>query len=138
MKAKATDKVFVRDNYMSMSERQMAECLGIPKHRVRQIKHELRLYKWHAPSESNAAQGTLCWTCARACGGCSWSRKPDPSPVEGWEAVSHSILGHWGGDKHWMISYRVISCPGYTKGRAPLPELDEVFWQGYTEMVEMD
>lgn len=35
---------------------------------------------------------TLCWSCARACGGCSWTER-DPvthairfEPVKGWEA----------------------------------------------------
>lgn len=27
---------------------------------------------------------TLCWSCANACGRCSWSKKFEP--VEGWEA----------------------------------------------------
>lgn len=42
---------------------------------------------------------TLCWSCARACGGCSWTER-DPvthairfEPVKGWKAEKTTING---------------------------------------------
>ena len=54
---------------------------------------------------------TLCWSCGRACGGCSWSR--EFKPVKGWEAVPTRIHDE-------VDSYHVIHCPKY------LPEYAEV------------
>ena len=50
-----------------------------------------------------------CWTCARACGGCCWSR--DFKPVPGWIAKKTFIPGN--GDL--AESYKIISCPEYIK-----------------------
>lgn len=40
---------------------------------------------------------TLCWRCRRATNapgmGCSWSRRTDPEPVEGWEARETTLKG---------------------------------------------
>ena len=45
-----------------------------------------------------------CWTCAKACGGCSWSR--DLTPVKGWEAVQSTV-------RKREKSYRILYCPEY-------------------------
>ena len=44
----------------------------------------------------------LCWTCAKAYGGCSWSRAF--VPVEGWEAKP---------SKTHEDGYRIVRCPEY-------------------------
>lgn len=50
---------------------------------------------------------TLCWRCANACGGCSWSA--DFTPVDGWDAVSTKIWASGG----TIDSYRVKKCPKF-------------------------
>ena len=54
---------------------------------------------------------TLCWSCSKACGECSWSRSL--TPVEGWEAeeVSRST------NHNEFPSYKVLECPEYIEGR---------------------
>lgn len=48
-----------------------------------------------------------CWTCTKACGGCSWSR--NFIPVPGWKAEPTHIPSN--GD--FADSYRIIECPEY-------------------------
>ena len=71
---------------------------------------------------------TLCWSCARACGGCSWTER-DPvthairfEPVKGWEAEKTTINGSKSehGEKCYRYttdSYRVVRCPMYVPDR---------------------
>ena len=47
----------------------------------------------------------LYWTCAKACGGCSWSRSFEP--VKGWTAVR---------SRKYSDGYRIKKCPEYVKG----------------------
>lgn len=49
---------------------------------------------------------SLCWSCARFCGNCSWSA--DFKPVKGWEAKP-TIIRSDGMDE--TESYHVINCP---------------------------
>jgi len=81
---------------------------------------------------------TLCWSCARACGGCSWTER-DPAthairfePVKGWEAEKTTINGSKSehGEKCYRYttdSYRVVRCPLYvpdrrTRAKSAMPE----------------
>ena len=58
---------------------------------------------------------TLCWSCANATGGCSWTaRDPETGaitfkPVEGWKARKTTLKGY----RHENTSYHVIKCPEY-------------------------
>lgn len=54
---------------------------------------------------------TLCWSCQKACGGCSWSKQL--VPVEGWQAIRRDIHNNVVGAD--MESYRVIVCPQYVE-----------------------
>ncbi len=59
---------------------------------------------------------TICWTCARAYGGCSWSRTF--TPVAGWEAEHRSLKNNNAGK--WVTvldSYTVKECPLYIEDR---------------------
>jgi hypothetical protein len=47
----------------------------------------------------------LCWSCANACGGCSWAR--DFIPVKGWEAEKTIVPS----DK--TETYEILLCPQY-------------------------
>ena len=55
---------------------------------------------------------TLCWDCAKACGGCSWSDYSTRTPVEGWNATENLITIRVGMlDK----SYCVHDCPEFVR-----------------------
>lgn len=62
---------------------------------------------------------TLCWRCQRATNapgmGCSWSRRTDPEPVEGWEARETTLKGsdYYHGKNYTTIiqSYVIRACP---------------------------
>lgn len=59
----------------------------------------------------------LCWTCARACGGCSWSRSF--TPVNGWTAEQTELYVDRGEyETHRTTSYKITACPLY-KNDAP-------------------
>lgn len=52
-----------------------------------------------------------CWTCQKACGGCSWSRSF--SPVPGWRANKTKKRGQGGTKGGYIESYYIRSCPEY-------------------------
>ena len=54
---------------------------------------------------------TLCWDCANACGGCSWSDHFDHTPVPGWTAEPAKIRMQ----KSYEDSYIVIECPEFKR-----------------------
>lgn len=49
----------------------------------------------------------LCWSCGKACGGCSWSKSG--KPVEGWEAEESLIRNA----NQSTVSYKIMKCPEY-------------------------
>ncbi len=55
-------------------------------------------------------KNTLCWSCGRFSGRCSWSANFEP--VKGWKARK-DILGRQYGDE--MVTYTVDKCPLYEK-----------------------
>ena len=65
-----------------------------------------------------------CWTCAKAYGGCSWLRVPDPKPVEGWTAEKRAYVTFSryrkkdtsvNKYKKESYTYKIIHCPEYEK-----------------------
>lgn len=52
----------------------------------------------------------LCWSCAKACGWCSWSRKTKPEPVPGWTATPCKIKM---AINTYAESYAITKCPEY-------------------------
>ncbi len=60
--------------------------------------------------EKTRKRQTLCWQCAKACGGCSWSRLAH-KPVDGWTAERRDIYIQNKPDL--LESYIVESCPEY-------------------------
>ena len=55
-------------------------------------------------------KSTLCWSCAKACGGCSWS-DGSFTPVEGWKAEPTKLISL--GKE--MDSFLVLACPLYER-----------------------
>lgn len=74
--------------------------------------HNKELRRWRIehgqPADGNLGH-TKCWTCAKACKGCSWSRYFIPVP--GWNAVETRIDKGDGNEP--TPSYHVIDCPEY-------------------------
>ena len=53
---------------------------------------------------------TLCWGCAKACGGCSWSNHWDHLPITGWIAVPCKLKVNRG---EYVESFHVTECPEF-------------------------
>ena len=53
---------------------------------------------------------TLCWSCARFCGQCSWSARFEP--IAGWSAEEGSLTRQYGGT---LKTYTVLQCPWYER-----------------------
>ena len=66
---------------------------------------------------------TICWSCKKALGYCSWSKCDEDTgeilfqPVDGWVAEKTSLLAYsHGGKPKYVTSYIVESCPQYEEG----------------------
>ena len=76
------------------------------------------------------SKATLCWRCANACGGCSWS-DGSFTPVPGWNAeptnvwIDHSPKGEPGRCRRVIGSFRVIECPEYVSDIDQYTEVDK-------------
>lgn len=55
-------------------------------------------------------KNTLCWSCGRFSGRCSWSANFEP--VEGWSAEEGSLTRQYGGT---LKTYTVLQCPLYER-----------------------
>ncbi len=79
-----------------------------------------RLRRGHTMEEAlwmNAAREKplqLCWSCQKACGKCSWSRKVNPKPVQGWIAFPTRVFCSKG---RYTDSYDIRFCPEYVKDK---------------------
>jgi len=56
-------------------------------------------------------QEQIRYTCANACGGCSWSRKLKPIP--GWDAEPTILMMNNGATIKPMQSFKILRCPEY-------------------------
>lgn len=57
----------------------------------------------------------LCWSCAKACGGCPWSDRFEP--VQGWDAEScRRVYRDAAVGTRYIDSYTIRECPEYVKG----------------------
>ena len=56
---------------------------------------------------------TLCWSCANACGGCSWSDHWEHKPVPGWKAKKVLVKTSLG----YEPTYTVEECPEFEPDR---------------------
>ena len=83
------------------------------------VQCRMRMYNQNNNSKKQhikkTKKGQLCWDCANACSGCSWSR--NFTPVQGWIAESTTIVfKHPNGNEHETKTYKIIECPEYRKG----------------------
>ena len=55
---------------------------------------------------------TLCWSCAKACGGCSWS-DGSFTPIPGWTAIKTKVRVSDRQDdpNRYADSFHVVECP---------------------------
>ena len=61
---------------------------------------------------------TRCWSCTKACGGCSWTELDDTGevkfqPVPGWTAIPTKIQIRSHSNMRNSESYLVLDCPEY-------------------------
>ena len=66
--------------------------------------------------ETVSKKHTLCWSCANATGGCSWSDHWEHTPVKGWVAQKSDIKYS---QNEIVESYIVLSCPKYIQDSLP-------------------
>ena len=78
-------------------------------------------------STRGKASDTICWECAKACGGCSWS--VNFTPVEGWTA--ENTVNAAG-----VKSYIVQECPEYVKEKRENRDPEMLDTQRCVEMIE--
>ena len=57
---------------------------------------------------------TLCWDCAKACGGCSWSDYEEQTPVPGWTAEEAQLRLN---NNLFTTTFIVKECPEYRPDR---------------------
>lgn len=57
---------------------------------------------------------SLCWTCAKACGGCCWTQYGRFEPVQGWIAEETKLKINGGRNEK---SYLVYTCPEFSPDR---------------------
>ena len=77
---------------------------GLAKKRSKEVSKQIRC-------EQIRGEDTLCWTCKKSGGLCSWSS--GLVPVEGWEATVSNRNTYMDTD---TSSYMVISCPEFEEG----------------------
>lgn len=65
---------------------------------------------------------SICWMCAKAGGGCSWSERFEP--VEGWTARKDTMLTGARDGKHVTDTYTVRKCPEFALERRPNYDVD--------------
>lgn len=72
---------------------------------------------------------TLCWSCANACGGCSWS-DGSFTPVDGWTAKKTELQADRGEYRDKIVqSYLVKKCPKYENDKDKYKfDFREVLW----------
>ena len=58
------------------------------------------------------AKHTLCWDCAKACGGCSWSNHLEHLPVPGWQAEDTKVRMN---NDTYEPSFIVLACPEFDR-----------------------
>ena len=76
---------------------------------------EIFNYERAEATKNTHAHRQICFTCAKAVCGCSWSK--NFAPIEGWDAVPTKIV-NWT-DKERTVttdSYAIRGCPEYEEG----------------------
>jgi predicted nucleic acid-binding Zn ribbon protein len=66
---------------------------------------------YRAMNKEKKQKDQLCWSCANATGGCSWSSKLQP--VEGWNAIEVMVKEK---DGYAFRTYKIMSCPKHIRG----------------------
>ena len=61
---------------------------------------------------SDGRRHALCWDCAKACGGCSWSNHWEHRPVPGWVAEETRVRMN---NDTYEPTFLVIACPEFER-----------------------
>ena len=74
-----------------------------------------RKYSWRRRRTMAETRNQLCWSCAKACGGCSWSR--NFTPIHGWDATPYRrVYRDAAVGTRYVDSYIIRRCPEYVNG----------------------
>lgn len=103
------------------SVRDAAKAFGIRPEQIRLVCRgkgaTAHGHRFEYISENTSAFTSLCWECANAYGGCSWTGRDETGkvmfqPVEGWDAIETTVSL---GGRRTEKSYKVISCPEFLR-----------------------
>lgn len=67
-------------------------------------------------------RANICFDCANACGGCSWSeidpetKRPRFEPVPGWKAYPVKRPTNQKKKEQIIKTYRIVACPQFVRG----------------------
>lgn len=78
------------------------------------VRYTLRLTRKEDRIQRAVMGKTLCWDCAKAVCGCSWSI--DFTPVEGWDAIPTKLTAQHR-DTGEIDSFCVIDCPEFVSDK---------------------
>jgi hypothetical protein len=95
------------------TDEEIAHMLGRTAKAVQSKAGHLRVAKERNGKNKSS---TLCWDCAKATGGCSWSK--NHLPMKGWTATATQVNQTFrkGGDPTAVSSYIVHKCPEFVYG----------------------
>lgn len=104
------NKIVIPFNGQLHSVDELSKIFGISQSTIRR-----RIKKGFTVSQCLSRDGgynntTLCWDCANACGGCSWSSR-EAQPIDGWDATPMKVNMN----PHLVDSYIVHSCPQFVR-----------------------
>lgn len=115
------NKIVIPFNGQLHSVEEWSEILGIAPNTIRErINRGLTASQCLSVERlkkrgGNYKNPTLCWDCANACGGCSWSSR-EAQPVDGWDATPTKVnmtIEH--NQPRSVDSYIVHSCPQFVR-----------------------
>ena len=103
-----------QDYLTGLSVRQLSEKFDMSTDSIRRILRES--LPEGAVLETVKRTTNICFDCAKACGGCSWSKRFEPVP--GWTAepvVIKSFETLLGGPK-FTKTFHITACPQFERG----------------------
>lgn len=113
------DKV-LNDYKAGLTAKEVAVKYAMEIWQVREILENERKRFSNVPTSGNA---NICFDCAKACGGCSWSAVAADGktllykPVEGWTATpTKMIVRKDNGDTQEIETYHITACPEFVRG----------------------
>lgn len=104
-------KAYVRQcRRAKMMEKEIVQNFGVSRQTFDRWKKKNNMLILQQVTYKKKEEPSICFDCANACGGCTWSRCLEP--VEGWEAVISPKPSSRGRYAH-IPDYKVVKCPEF-------------------------